>query len=176
MLIPIENRIFIIRGHYVMLDRDLALLYGVKTHVLNQAVKRNIERFPEDFMFELRLDELKILRSQFVILSSRSQTVTLKHGKHIKYLPHAFTEQGVAMLSGVLRSPRAVQVNIQIMRSFVRMRQMVMSNEDLRLKLDALEQRYDEQFKIVFDAMRKLVTADEEAKSEIGFREWLFYW
>lgn len=177
MLIPIENSIFIVRGQYVMLDRDLAVLYGVKTHVLNQAIRRNRERFPEDFMFEISLHEAENLISQFVISSSRPQTVTLNekvvgstHGGRRKNIC-VFTEQGVAMLSSVLRSPRAVQVNIQIMRSFVRMRQMVMSNEDLRLKLDALELRYDEQFKIVFDAMRKLIVEDEDVKSEIGFRE-----
>lgn len=177
MLIPIENRIFIVRGEFVMLDRDLATLYGVKTHVLNQAVRRNRERFPEDFTFELPLHEAENLISQIVISSSRSQFVTLNekttgstHGGRRKNV-WVFTEQGVAMLSSVLRSPRAVQVNIQIMRSFVRMRQMVMSNDDLRLKLDALEQRYDQQFKIVFDAMRKLIAEDEGAKSEIGFKD-----
>ena len=185
MLLPIENRILFIRGQYVMLDHDLAALYGVTTKVLNQAVRRNSSRFPEDFMFEVSLFEAESSRSQIVTLKQeradpslneasnlRSQFVTssLRHGGK-RYRPFVFTEQGVAMLSSVLRSPRAVQVNIQIMRSFVRLRQMVMSNEDLRLKLDALEQRYDEQFKVVFDAMRKLIAEDEKTKPEIGFRE-----
>ncbi len=161
MLIPIESRIFIIRGRQVMLDRDLAVLYGVPTKVLKQSVKRNIERFPEDFMFELSLHEASNLRSQIV-------TSSLKHGGE-RYLPYAFTEQGVAMLSTVLRSPQAIQVNVVIMRTFVKIRQMITTHEDLRLKLDALESRYDEQFKIVFDAMRRLMTEDDEPKLEIGF-------
>lgn len=178
-LVPIENRIYHIRGQSVMLDRDLAVLYGVPTKVLKQAVKRNIERFPPDFMFELGLDELKSLRSQFVTLNdttefieqgSRSQIVTSRRGQHEKYSAYAFTEHGVAMLSSVLNSDRAIQVNIQIMRSFVRLRQMVVSHDDLRLKLESLEQRYDEQFKIVFDAMRQLLAEDEEPKTEIGFK------
>jgi len=144
-----------------MLDRDLAVLYGVPTKVLKQSVKRNIERFPEDFMFELSLHEASNLRSQIV-------TSSLKHGGE-RYLPYAFTEQGVAMLSTVLRSPQAIQVNVVIMRTFVKIRQMITTHEDLRLKLDALESRYDEQFKIVFDAMRRLMTEDDEPKLEIGF-------
>ena len=129
----ISRRIHIIRGHRVMLDADLAELYGVTTKVFNQSVKRNAERFPEDFMFQLSLDEAKPLRSQIVTLKKSGR------GKHRKYLPFVFTEQGVAMLSGVLNSPRAVQVNIAIMSAFVWMRQMLVSHEELARKLDALE-------------------------------------
>ena len=184
MLLPIENRIHIVRGQHVMLDRDLAELYGVTTKALNQAVRRNIERFPDDFMFEIPMNEVVNLRSQIVTSKEKMLTLSLNEASNLKSQfvtsssawggkrksSFAFTEQGVAMLSSVLHSPRAVQVNIQIMRSFVRLRQMIMSHEDLRLKLDALEERYDEQFKIVFDAMRRLIAEDEEPKPEIGFR------
>ena len=160
----IETRIFVVRDQKVMLDVDLATLYGVPTEVLNQAVKRDANRFPPDFMFELTMEEHQALRSQ---------TVTLKggRGQHRKYLPHAFTEQGVAMLSSVLRSHRAVQVNIEIMRAFVRLRAMVSSVKDLARKLDALEQKYDAQFKVVFDAIRNLMERPPGgAKGRIGFR------
>ena len=184
-LIPserIERRIFLLRGQKVMLDFQLAELYEVETKVLNQAVKRNIERFPEDFMFQLSADEMKqVLRSQFVTLnpdktsnrqqkpgSLRSQIVTLKRGQHLKYAPFAFTEQGVAMLSSVLRSPRAVLVNIAIMRTFVQLRQMLASNAELARKLAALEAKYDEQFKVVFDAIRELMAKPDPIKPEHG--------
>jgi cell division protein FtsL len=164
-LIPldlIENQIYIIRGHKVMLSTHLAELYEVEPKALIQAVKRNIERFPEDFMFQLTKEEDQALRSQIV---------TLKRGEHSKYLPYAFTEQGVAMLSSVLRSSRAVQVNIQIMRTFVQIRQLIGSNKELALKIEQLEKRYDEQFKMVFDAIRELMTPVEPKKNAIGFRK-----
>jgi len=166
-LIPIERieqRILRIRESNIMLDEDLAELYGVEVRTLNQAVKRNIDRFPGDFMFQLTADEEARLRSQFVILK------TTGRGQHRKYPPYAFTEQGVAMLSSVLNSPRAVQVNIQIMRTFVNLRRMLASNEDLARKLAALEKKYDTQFKIVFDAIRQLMTPQLPPKRKIGFK------
>ena len=172
----IEKRIFLLHGHKVMLSMDLADLYEVETRALVQAVKRNRERFPEDFMFQLTWEEVALLRSQSVILKesassgSRSQSVTLKRGQNVKYAPYAFTEQGVAMLSSVLKSRRAVQVNIEIMRAFVRLRAMASSVKDLARKLDALERKYDAQFKVVFDAIRKLMEPPEGRKKRIGFR------
>jgi hypothetical protein len=164
-LVPLEHVervILMIRGHKVLLDVDLASMYGVEAKVLNQAVKRNLDRFPEDFMFQLTEGEAELLRSQ---------TVTLKSGRgqHRKYLPYAFTEQGVAMLSSVLHSSRAVQVNIEIMRAFVRLRQMLQQNADLARKLAALEKKYDAQFKIVFDAIRELMAPPVKPKRRIGF-------
>ena len=145
-----------------MLDADLAALYGVETKALNQAVRRNIERFPDDFMFQLTSDEMENLRSQTVTSSSWG-------GRRTR--PYAFTEQGVAMLSSVLKSPRAIQVNIEIMRAFVRLRQMVTSNADLARKLNALERKYDGQFKIVFAAIRELTEPTPKKKGRpIGFR------
>lgn len=175
----IAHAILIVRGHKVMLDTDLAALYGVTAKVLNQAVKRNAERFPDDFMFQLTWDEAQHLRSQTVTLNepasgtgkgSRSQTVTLKRGANVKYRPYVFTEQGVAMLSSVLRSERAVQVNIQIMRTFVQLRTMLASSAELRSKLAQLERKYDHQFKVVFDAIRQLMEPPpSKAKKKIGF-------
>ena len=165
-LIPaerIEKTILFIRGHKVILDADIASLYGVTTKALKQAVKRNIARFPEDFMFQLTVEEAKI------VYSIRSQFVTLAKSGHFKYLPYCFTEHGVAMLSSVLRSDRAIQVNIEIMRAFARLRQMLSSNADLARRLDALEQRYDHQFKVVFDAIRELMTPPPLTKQKIGF-------
>ena len=160
----IETRIFLLRGQKMMLSTDLAELYGVEARALTQAVKRNTERFPEDFMFQLTWEEASILKSQSVIL---------KRGQHIKYLPYAFTEQGVAMLSSVLHSKRAVQVNIEIMRAFVRLRQMLASNAGLARKLAALEKKYDAQFRVVFDAIRELMTPPEPKKKRpIGFAPW----
>jgi ORF6N domain len=156
----IERVIVLIRGHKVMLDRDLAELYSVEVKQLKRQVKRNQNRFPADFMFELSKEEYDALRSQFG---------TLKRGEHSKYLPYAFTEQGVAMLSSVLRSTRAVQVNIEIMRTFVRLRQILASNAQLARKLDTLEKKYDAQFKVVFDAIRQLMTPAEPNKRKIGF-------
>lgn len=172
----IEQRIFLLRGQKVMLSPHLAELYGVAPKVLIQAVKRNAERFPADFMFQLTLQEVARLRSQIVTLKnptsgrSRSQIVTLKRGQHIKHLPYAFTEQGVAMLSSVLRSKRAIQVNVEIMRSFVRLRQLLASHADLAQKLEELEKKYDAQFKIVFDAIRQLMSEPVRPRREIGFR------
>ncbi|MCK4342747.1 MAG: ORF6N domain-containing protein [Phycisphaerae bacterium] len=159
----IEKSIVLLRGQKVMLSHDLAELYGVETKRLVEAVKRNIDRFPGDFMFQLTGDEHTILRSQFA--SSKQG----RGGR--RYSPYAFTEQGVAMLSSVLNSPRAIQVNIEIMRAFVRLRQMLASHADLRRKLLALERKYDAQFKVVFDAIRKLMEpAAEKKKRRIGFR------
>ena len=168
----IEGRIYLLRGQKVMLDDDLADLYGVATKVLVQAVKRNLDRFPEDFMFQLTAGEYSRLRSQIVTSNSRSQIVTLSRGGR-RYLPYAFTEQGVAMLSTVLHSKRAVRVNIEIMRAFVRLRQMLASNANLARKLATLEKKYDAQFRVVFDAIRELMTPPEPKKKRpIGFAPW----
>ena len=164
-LIPvdrIEKAILLIHGQKVMLDADLAELYGVETKVLVQAVKRNLERFPEDFMFQLSQEEFAILRSQIVTSSDWG-------GR--RYPPYAFTEQGVAMLSSVLRSRRAIQVNIEIMRAFIRLRQMLASHVELARKLDALEKKYDAQFKQVFEAIRQLMAPPEPKRRPIGFRK-----
>jgi len=167
-LIPAEHiarQILLIRGQKVLLDVHLAELYGVETKVLNQAVKRNIKRFPDDFMFQLsRKEWFEILKSQIVTSSS-------DHGGR-RQPPNVFTEQGVAMLSGVLNSSRAIRVNIAIMRTFVQLRQMLASNADLARKLAELEDKYDEQFKVVFEAIRELMEPDtpaEAARREIGF-------
>ena len=159
----IERAIFPIRGQKVMIDADLAVLYGVPTGALIQAVKRNLVRFPTDFMFQLTRAEAASLRSQIVILERG-------RGKHRKYLPYAFTQEGVAMLSSVLRSPRAVQVNIAIMRAFVRLRRMLTTNESLARQLDALEKKYDAQFKVVFDAILQLMSPPAAGRRMIGFR------
>jgi hypothetical protein len=164
-LIPverIEKAILLIRGQKVMLDVDLAELYGVETKVLVQAVKRNLERFPEDFMFQLSQEEFAILRSQIVTSSDWG-------GR--RYRPYAFTEQGVAMLSSVLHSRRAIKANIEIMRAFIRLRQMLASHVELARKLDALEKKYDAQFKQVFEAIRQLMTPLEPKRRPIGFRK-----
>jgi len=157
----IEKRILILRGQKVMLSTDLAELYEVAPKVLVQAVKRNIERFASDFMFQLDFQEVRRSRSQFV---------TLNRGQNVKYLPYAFTEQGVAMLSTVLKSKRAVQVNVEIMRAFVRLRQLLASHKDLARKLVALEKKYDSQFRVVFDAIRQLMAPPEPKPRRIGFR------
>jgi len=159
----IERAVLRIRTQNVMLDSDLAALYGVDVRVLNQAVARNADRFPSDFMLQLTAEEAESLRSQFVILKDG-------RGRHRKYLPKAFTEQGVAMLSSVLRSPRAVRVNIEIMRAFVQLRRMLGANEELASKLDALEQKYDSQFRAVFQAIRELMTPSRPPQRTIGFR------
>ncbi len=157
----IEKKIYLIRGHKVMLDSDLAELYGVEVRQLKRQVRRNTDRFPADFMFELSKEEYEPLRCHFG---------TLKRGGHSKYLPYAFTEQGVAMLSSVVNSKRAVQVNIAIMRAFVRLREMIASNKDLAKRFDELEKKYDAQFKVVFDAIRQLMAAPEPKEKKIGFR------
>jgi len=172
----IELCIFLIRGAKVMLSTHLAVLYEVEAKAIVQAVKRNLKRFPEDFMFRLTREEASLLKAQSVIFGEqsapalRSQIVTLKRGQHMKYLPYAFTEQGVAMLSSVLRSDRAIYVNIGIMRAFVRLRRMLATNADLARKLAALEKKYDAQFKVVFDAIRELMRPpDLKNKRRIGF-------
>jgi len=157
----IESRILLLRGHKVMLSTDLAELYGVEPRALVQAVKRNIERFPEDFMFQLNDEEFSDLKSQFV---------TSSWGGIRRAAPYAFTEQGVAMLSSVLRSKRAVQVNVEIMRAFVRLRRMLATHDDLARKLDALDKKYDAQFKAVFDAIRQLMAPPEPKRRQIGFQ------
>lgn len=162
----IEKKILLIRGHKVMLDRDLAELYGVETRVLNQAVRRNADRFPDDFMFPLTREEIMRI-SQAVTSSGDSGDGmgSLKFSKNVL----AFTEQGVAMLSSVLRSKRAVQVNVEIMRTFVRLRRMLASNTELSRKLNALEKKYDTQFRAVFDAIRELMKPPEPKRRRIGF-------
>ena len=155
----IERCIFLLRGHRVILNGDLAVFYGVEPRILSQAVKRNSERFPEDFMFVLSADEWQNLKSQNVISSWGGARTT----------PMAFTEQGIAMLSSVLRSERAVSVNIQIMRAFVQMRRVLAEHKELAAKLDALEKKYDDQFKYVFDAIRQIMTPPAEKKRPIGF-------
>ena len=164
-LIPverIERRILLIRGHKVMLDADLAELYGVQTRALNQAVKRNKERFPKDFMFQLTWEEAEeLIRSQFVIL---------KRGKNIKYRPYVFTEHGAVMLANILRSKTAVQASIQVVRAFIRMRQLLASHKGLMEKILVMEKKYDKQFKIVFQAIYQLMQVEEEPKKQIGFK------
>ncbi len=172
-LAPLVQRI---RHENVIIDSDLADLYGVAAKVLNQAVKRNIERFPEDFMFQLTEEEFAVLRrsSEKSASGLRSQIVTPKDprgGRRSR--PYAFTEQGVAMLSSVLRSPRAVEVNIAIMRTFVQLRRLMDSNRDLAARIEAMEQKYDEQFANVFAAIHQLIAEDDAAKAtprrQIGF-------
>jgi hypothetical protein len=159
----IQGVIFLTRGQRVMLDRDLAALYGVTTGNLNKAVQRNRERFPADFMFELTREEAEALSFHFG---------SLKRGQHFKYLPHAFTQEGVAMLSGVLRSPRAVRVNIAIMRVFVRLRETLALHRELAHKLTELERRieaHDQAIKSLFDALRELMIPPAKPSREIGF-------
>ncbi len=154
----IEKAILLIRGQKVILDKDLALLYGVETRALNQAVQRNIKRFPMDFMFSLTREEIMGI----------SQTVTssaLKYSKRV----HAFTEQGVAMLSSVLKSERAIEVNIAIMRAFVKLRQMLASHERLARQVEEMEKNYDQQFQVVFEAIRALMKPPERFRRKIGF-------
>ena len=159
----IERRIYLIRGFKVMLDSDLAELYESNTGALNQAVKRNISRFSDDFMFQLTEEETASLKSQFVISKEG-------RGGRRRSLPFAFTEQGIAMLSSVLNSERAVEVNIAIMRTFVHLRRMLLSNEELNRKINKLEQQYDENFKVVFTALRKLMTVPDKPRRQIGFK------
>ncbi len=163
----IENKIFLIRDQKVMLDKHLAELYGVTTKGLNRAVKRNLDRFPEDFMFQLTVEEIDCLRFQF-------GTSNKGRGGR-RYSPYAFTEQGVAMLSSVLNSPRAVQVNIAIMRAFVKLRELMISHKDLACKIEELERtvgKHDENFVIVFQAIKKLLEGPKEPRKKklpIGF-------
>ena len=157
----IEQRIYLIRGQKVILDRELSELYEVKTIALRQQVKRNRESFPDDFMFQLTQEEASLLVSQNVIPSKQSLG---------GFLPYAFTEQGVAMLSSVLKSPRARQVNIAIMRAFVRLREIMSTHKDLARKLDEMEQKYDSQFRVVFEAIRELMKPEPvPQKRKMGF-------
>ncbi len=164
-IIPVENivnKIYFFRGVKVMLDSDLAELYGVETKVLNQAVKRNLNRFPPDFMFQLDKEEYDSLRSHFVTLETG-------RGQHRKFLPYVFTEHGILMLSSVLSSEKAVQVNIQIMRTFTRLRQMLSTHEELKRKIESMEKKYDAQFRIVFDAIKEIITDELKPERKIGF-------
>lgn len=166
----IERAILMVRGHKVMLDADLAVLYGVSVGRLNEAVKRNRDRFPDDFMFQLSQSEFDNLKHRIGDPNLKSQiAISSSDWGGRRHPPYAFTEQGVAMLSSVLRSKRAVRVNIEVMRAFVRLRQILASNAALARKLDALEKKYDAQFKVVFDAIRQLMTAPEPKKGRIGF-------
>ena len=158
----VNRAIVTLRGHSVLLDADLAALYQVDIKSLNQAVKRNHERFPSDFMFQLDAHEAASLRSQVVTLEGG-------RGRHRKYRPYAFTEQGVAMLSSVLRSSRAVHVNIEIMRAFIRLRHAAHSNDELARKIDRLETKYDGQFKVVFQAIRELMAPPAVPRRRIGY-------
>ncbi|PIW63632.1 MAG: DNA-binding protein [Candidatus Omnitrophica bacterium CG12_big_fil_rev_8_21_14_0_65_50_5] len=162
LIIPIETiqtKILWLRGQKVILDKDLALLYGVPTKRFNEAVRRNLERFPEDFMFQINDQEFKILRSQFATSSWGGQ----------RYLPYAFTENGVAMLSSVLNSDRAIAVNIQIMRTFTQLRQMLASHSELKKKIEEMEKKYDGQFQIVFNTIKRLIDEPKKKKHPIGF-------
>jgi len=189
----IERKIYLIRGQRVMLDSDLALLYGVPAYRLIEAIKRNKQRFPEDFMFQLNVEEWRIFMRRFVISSEKKgtsdQTLTNLRSQNAisssqrsgftvdsyqyggrRTLPYCFTEQGVTMLSAVLRSPRAIAVSIEVVRTFVKLRQMLSSNLELARRLAALEEKYDEQFKVVFDAIRELMAEPKSTKkTRIGF-------
>jgi hypothetical protein len=164
--------IYFIRNEKVMIDRDLANLYGVETKRLKEAVKRNIERFPSDFMFELSQEEYNSLRSQFATLKNEDS----KRGKHSKYNPYAFTEQGVAMLSSVLNSKRAIQVNISIMRAFAKIRQFALTNSTLAKKIEELEKvtnhkfsKLDKEIKLIFEAIKQLIKTESKPKNPLGF-------
>ena len=176
-LIPqeaVENKIYLIRGHKVMLSQHLAKLYNVETRILIQAVKRNIERFPEDFMFQLTLEEVQSLRSQFEI-SNVSLRLTASGRGGSRYLPYAFTEQGVAMLSSVLNSKRAIQVNIAIMRAFVKLRQILSTHKELAHKLNEIErktEKHDMEIQGIFEAIRQLMAPPpEKPRRIIGFKQ-----
>ena len=159
----IASKIILVRGQKVILDRDLADLYGVETRVLKQAVRRNRDRFPEDFMFEFSDEELKNWRSQFVTSGSAD-----KMG--LRYMPFAFTEHGVLMLSNVLKSKQAIQVSIQIVRTFTKMREMLSNYRDLKKKIEEIEQRYDSRFKTIFEVLNRLLVEEDKPKTRIGFR------
>ena len=160
--VPIEritSKVYLIRGQKVMLDRDLAELYEVETSQLKRSVRRNVKRFPKDFMFDLTKDEWTDLRCQFGTSSWGG----------VRYIPMAFTEQGVAMLSSVLKSKRAIKVNIQIMRAFIQLRQMLSTHKELKIKIEIIEKKYDQQFQVVFDAIKQLLEADAKPRKKIGF-------
>lgn len=165
ILVPqevVESRILLLKGKKVMLDRDLAELYGVKPIRLREQVKRNKRRFPDDFMFQLNKQETK----ELIANCDRFKTV-----KHSPFNPYAFTEQGVAMLSSVLNSERAIIANIQIMRAFTRLREIIMTHKDLQRKIKDMEKKYDQQFKVVFDAIKQLLIPPEKPKGKIGFHQ-----
>ncbi len=167
MTVPQEvivSKIFLIRGKKVMLDRDLAELYGVETRNLKRQVRRNLERFPEDFMFQLSKKELENWRCQFGTSNSAE-----KMG--LRYRPYAFTDYGILMLSSVLKSGRAIQVNTQIMRTFIKIREMLFSYKDLQQKIELMEKKYDQQFRVVFEAIKQLIKEDQKPKRKIGFCE-----
>ncbi len=158
----IASKIFELRGRKVMLDKDLAILYGVPVKILNQAVKRNLKRFPDDFMYHLTIQDIANLKSQIVTSSWGG----------VRKPPYVFTQEGVAMLSGVLNSERAIKVNIQIMRAFVKLKELLLTNKDLAIKLEALEKKYanhDEKIQKIFEAIRQLILPPEEPKKRIGF-------
>jgi len=162
-LIPqerIKEKIFLIRGHKVMLDRDLAKLYGVETKYLNRQVRRNIERFPQEFVFRLNLEE----KNELVTNWHRFKTI-----KHSSALPYAFTEYGALMLANVLKSPRAIKMSIAVIRTFIKLREIAVTHKDLQLKIKAMEKKYDKQFRAVFDALREFLTPPEKPKRRIGF-------
>jgi hypothetical protein len=180
LIIPtarIQQCIYLIRKQKVMLDKDLAALYGVTTKRLNEQVKRNIDRFPPDFMFQLSNEEAKVLRSQIATSKKAMETgdnlLKCKNGTSSRggrrYLPYAFTEQGVAMLSSVLRSKRAVQVNIAIMRTFVKLRRILEDNALLRRKIESMERKYDEQFQQVFAVLKCMIAEEAKPKKPFGF-------
>jgi ORF6N domain. len=176
----LAHLVFFVRGERVMLDADLAALYGIEARALNQAVKRNRNRFPTDFMFQLSPAELKSLWSQIVTTypplkgpNSSQFVMSSRKYRGRAYRPYAFTEQGVAMLSSVLRSRRAVEVNIAIMRTFVQLRKLMDSNRDLARRIDALEKKYDEQFANVFAAIKQLITEPSPPRRQIGFHPWV---
>ncbi len=156
----IERRIFFLRGEKVMIDRHLAELYGVETRILNQAVKRNKKRFPVEFMFQLSRDE----RDEVITICD-----DLSPLKFARTMPFAFTEHGVAMLSSVLNSERAILVNIEIIKAFVKLRKIIATHEDLKRKIEEMEAKYDENFQIVFEAIKQLLVEDEKPKRKIGF-------
>jgi hypothetical protein len=169
----VQSAIYVIRGERVMVDRDLATLYGVSSKVFNQSVKRHKDRFPEDFMFQLTMEEARDWWLERMATRLRSQFVTLKRGQHIKYRPFVFTEHGILMLSSVLNSKRAIRVNIEIMRAFVRLRALVAAHKELTAKLTELEQRvatHDEHIEAIFSAIRQLMTPPPARAKQIGFR------
>jgi len=179
-IIPSERiigKIYYIRGMKVMFDRDLAELYGVEVRSLNQAVKRNKKRFPDDFVFQLDKREFELLKYHFGTSKNenlKSQTVISSWGG-ARSLPYVFTEQGVAMLSGVLSSKRAIEVNVQIIRTFVKLREMIISNKELRIKIEDMERKYDKRFKVVFDTLRNFLENNKkevaiENREKIGFK------
>ena len=175
VITPVESRIMSIREKQIMIDRDLAELYGVETKRLNEAVKRNIERFPDDFMFELTKEEVECLRSQIVTLKNNAdeteEETSSKRGKHTKYLPYVSTQEGVAALSGVLRSPIAIQVNISIMRAFVALRQMITGYQELLKRIEELEESTDAQFSEIYQALTQLLSKPEpKPRKPIGYR------